>query len=182
VALSSSPRPSKFGQAVTFTATITGQSPTGSVTFYDGTTTICAGVVLDSGGIAGCVTSSLSVGSHSITAAYSGDVDNAPSTSSALTQTVNLAATSTSLASNRNPSTLGQTIIFTATVTGQSPTGTIAFNDGTTPICTAAPMSAGSASCATSALSVGSHSVKAVYSGDANNATSTSAALKQSVQ
>ena len=86
--LSSSPNPSSAGQPVTFTATVTGFSPTGTVTFFDGGTQI--GTATLTGGTASFTTSSLSVGSHSITARYSGDTNNTPSTSAALIQNVNV--------------------------------------------------------------------------------------------
>jgi len=180
-ALSSSPRPSKFGQAVTFTATVTGQSPTGSVTFNDGAIAVCSSVPLV-GGSATCVTSTLSVGVHSMTAAYGGDGNNAPSSSASLSQTVNLAVSSTALTSSANPSAPGQAVVFTAVVTGQSPTGTVAFNDGTTAICAAAALNAGTATCMTSTLSAGTHSIKASYGGDAHNAASASSLVKQAVK
>jgi uncharacterized repeat protein (TIGR01451 family) len=84
--LVSSANPSSGGQAVTFTATVTGLSPTGIVTFKDGSTVLGTGTLAS--GVASFTTSSLSVGSHSITAVYAGDATNAPSTSAVLTQTV----------------------------------------------------------------------------------------------
>jgi len=95
VALSSSPNPSGAGQAVRFTATVTGVTPTGTVTFYDGGTQIGAATLTD--GTASFSTSSLTPGSHSITARYSGDGNNAASTSAALLQTVNVPANSITL-------------------------------------------------------------------------------------
>jgi hypothetical protein len=93
VALTSSLNPSNFGQSVTFTATVTGVSPTGTVTFKDGVTVLGTGT-LNGSGQATFTTSSLSVGSHSITAVYSGDVNNAAATSAVLTQVVNIPADS----------------------------------------------------------------------------------------
>jgi N-acetylneuraminic acid mutarotase/CII-binding regulator of phage lambda lysogenization HflD len=178
--LGSAPNPSILGQSVTFTATVTGQSPTGTVAFNEGATTLCSAVPLSSGS-ASCPTSTLSAGSHSITAVYGGDTNNATSTSNTLTQEVNQATSSTILGSAPNPSILGQSVTFTATVTGQSPTGTVTFNEGATPLCSAVTLSSGSASCPTSILSVGSHSITAVYGGDTNNATSTSNTVTQQV-
>ncbi|MGA2880751.1 MAG: Ig-like domain repeat protein [Bryobacteraceae bacterium] len=86
----SSLNPSTFDSAVTFTATINHTAtatPTGSVTFKDGTTTL--GSVTLSGGVAEFSTSALAVGVHSITAVYSGDFNYVGSTSPVLTQTVN---------------------------------------------------------------------------------------------
>jgi hypothetical protein len=92
--LSSSLNPSTAGDNVTFTASVTGNAPTGSVAFSDGASTMsgCAAVTLTGSGntrSAQCSTSSLTAGTHSISAAYSGDVANAPSTSSVLSQVVN---------------------------------------------------------------------------------------------
>jgi hypothetical protein len=178
--LVSSVNPSTFGQNVTFTATVTGQSPTGTVTFNDGATAICSNVALSSGS-AGCSLSTLSVASHSITATYNGDGNNAGSTSNTVTQVVNKATSSTALVSSVNPSTFGQNVTFTATVTGQSPTGTVTFNDGATAICTNVALSSGSAGCSTSTLSVSSHAITATYNGDGNNAASTSNTVTQIV-
>jgi len=89
--LTSSPNPSGFGQTVTFTATVRSASfevtPTGSVTFFDGITNIGSGS-LNSNAVATLNTSTLSVGTHSITATYNGDSNYVPSTSSPLAQQV----------------------------------------------------------------------------------------------
>jgi hypothetical protein len=90
-ALTSSPNPSSLGQAVTFTATVTplawGGMPTGTVSFYDGTTNI-GNSNLNSSGVATLTTSTLSVGTHSMTVTYNGDSNCAPSTSPVLYQVV----------------------------------------------------------------------------------------------
>jgi hypothetical protein len=85
------------GQAVTFTATVTGASgtPTGTVTFFDGGTAI--GTATLAAGAASFTTSSLTLGAHSITASYGGSAGSAASTSSALTQTVQIPADSVRL-------------------------------------------------------------------------------------
>ena len=95
VALASSANPSTFGQSVTFVATVTGSSPTGTVTFRDGATVL--GTSPLGAGQATFTMSTLSVGSHSITAAYSGDANNAASTSAALNQVVGVPADSAKL-------------------------------------------------------------------------------------
>jgi len=86
--LSSSPNPSQFGQAVTFTAQVTssGPVPTGKVKFLDGTTTLGAAVL--SGGIAKITKSTLAVGTHPVTAQYLGDAFSDKSTSSVVNQVV----------------------------------------------------------------------------------------------
>src|SRR5438093_272638 len=78
---------------------------------------------------------------------------------------VNKAATTTTIASSLNPSTSGQNVTFTATVSPPAATGTVQFFDGGTSLGTAT-LIGGSASVSTSALSVGSHSITATYSGD----------------
>lgn len=92
-----------------------------------------------------------------------------------------LAATTTGIVSSLNPATVGQSVTFTATVTGSSPTGTVQFKDGATSLGGAVTLSGGSATFTTSALAQGVHSITTVYSGDPNNATSTSPALTQTV-
>ena len=106
--LASSGNPSKFGQSVTFTATVTripagSGTATGTVTFKEGATTLGTGT-LNGLGVATFTTSTLSVASHSITAEYGGDGNFNTSTSSALTQVVQKADTSTALTSSANPS------------------------------------------------------------------------------
>jgi hypothetical protein len=178
----SSLNPSTYGQSVTFTATVTssGGTPPGTVTFKDGSATLGTGKL--SGGTATFTTSTLSVGSHSITAVYGGSVDFAGSTSSILTQTVNQAATSTSVTSSLNPSTFGQPVTFTATVTsaGGTPTGTVTFNDGSSALGTGT-LSGGTTTFTTSTLSVGTHSITAVYGGSTSFSGSTSPVLSQVV-
>jgi len=88
-ALSSSLNPSNYGQAVTFTATVTPTGPyplTSKVKFWDGTTSIGSATL--SGGVATLTKSTLAVGTHPITAEYLGDADNDKSTSPVLDQVV----------------------------------------------------------------------------------------------
>jgi hypothetical protein len=80
----------KSGRSVTFTATITGTGATGTVTFKDGETVLGSSTLSD--GTATYTTSTLSVGSHSISAVYSGDANFADSTSSAISLAVEKAA------------------------------------------------------------------------------------------
>ena len=92
--LQTSGTPSTFGATVSFTATVNnGVAPTGSVTFTADSIPLCSTVGFTGGSAnaptAVCSTSSLSVGTHSIVATYSGDAGNLGSTSTALTQVVN---------------------------------------------------------------------------------------------
>jgi len=172
VALTSKPNPSTFGQNVIFTATVTTGSGTGAlsgtVSFFDGATKISPDLNVNAGGIATFTTSSLAVGTHSITAAYNGDTEHFSSVSTALNQVVN-EPTSTRLSSSANPSTLNQSVVFTATVKatgGVAPDGSVTFMDGASVLGTVT-LSAGTAAYTISALTDGVHPISAVYSGDA---------------
>jgi hypothetical protein len=179
-ALTSSLNPSAYGDQVTFTATISPSSgATGTVTFMDGSSTLGSST-LNASGVATFSTSSLGIGTHSITAQYSGDGNHNGSTSPALSQTVTRASTSTTLTSDSNPSKAGRTVTFTATVSPSAATGTVEFFDGSTPLGTVA-VSGGTASLSTSTLAGGKHSITATYSGDVNFAGSQSAVLSQNV-
>jgi hypothetical protein len=179
--LASSNNPSTYEQGVTFTATVT-SGATGTVTFKDGATTLGTGTV-DGSGQATFTTSSLSAGTHSITAVYGGDANFNGSTSAATAQIVNQASTSTALTSNANPSTYGQPVTFTATVTsvGGTPTGTVTFRDGATVLAIVAVDGSGQATYSTSSLFIGVHSITSTYNGDANFTGSASAAVIQTV-
>lgn len=181
-AVASSAPTSTFGQSVTFTATVTsgGGTPTGTVTFKDGSTTLGTGTL--SGGSATFSTAALSAGSHSITAVYGGDSNFGSSTSAAVTQTVNKAATTTKLVSSRKTSVLGRPVTFTATVTssGGTPTGTVTIYDGPSVLGTST-LSAGAASFTTTSLSVGKHIISASYDGNNNFGYSEFWLLKQRV-
>jgi ELWxxDGT repeat protein len=168
---------SVYGERVAFVALVTpvpsgAAMPTGSVTFKEGSTVLAANVSL-SNGHAAFNTASLSVGSHTITAFYSGDGFFQAGSVSTI-QTVSKAATSTALSSSPNPSVSGQGIIFTATVSAvapssRTPTGTVDFKEGATDLTPGGiTLSGGRAIFVTSALAVGSHTITAIYSGNAN--------------
>ena len=105
---------------------------------------------------------------------------------------VGKADTNSTVTSNHNPSVFGQSVTFTATVTAVAPgtgtpTGTVDFMDDATTLASGVALSGGMATFSTSSLSIGTHSITAVYSGDSNfNATgtgaSTATALTQQVQ
>lgn len=137
-----------------------------------------------SGTSAALTTSALAVGAHPITAVYSGDIDDPGSTSPAISQVVNPAAgaaTTTGLLSSVNPSLFSQSVTFTATVSGgTSPTGTMQFREGATVLATAS-LAGSTAAFTTSSLSVGTHPIVASYSGDADDAASSSPTVNQVV-
>jgi hypothetical protein len=186
-ALTSSLTPSIAGTPVTLTAVVTGTGgiPTGTVTFLSGVGSGAAtlGVgTLNAKGIAVIATSSLAVGQDTLTAVYAGDVKDNGSTSPALTQTVQIATSSTTLASTANPSMFGGSVTFTATITtnGGVATGTVTFSDGAKVLGTA-PVNAGTAVFSVSTLAIGAHSITAAYGGDANDTSSQSSAMSQQV-
>ncbi len=176
--LGSSLNPSKFGQQVTLTASVIPSSATGTVTFKDGGSDL--GTSPLSGGSATYVNSALSIGSHSVTAVYAGDTNYSGSTSDPLTQTVNKADTTTAVISSLNPSIVGDSVTFTATVT-PSVTGTVQFFDGAGSLGTGTLNGSSQTTLATAALSAGDHSITGVYSGNAAYNTSTSPTLTQTV-
>ncbi|HXZ40824.1 MAG TPA: Ig-like domain repeat protein, partial [Terriglobales bacterium] len=173
------------GVAVTFTATVTttgATTPTGKVTFNDGATALGTGT-LNSSGVATFETSALTPGGHSITAVYPGDAKNAPSTSAALIQTVTGTGTSpttTAVVANQGPVTYGTTVTFKANVSPTTATNTVTFLVDGTPVAFASLVS-GAATSPALTLTVGTHSITGLYSGDSTNATSTSTAVSQVV-
>jgi sugar lactone lactonase YvrE len=192
VTLTSSVNPSTYGQGVTFTATVTSGQGTGALTgtveFFDGTTAITGQIGLSAAGVATYTTASLAVGSHGITAVYSGDEKHFPGTSNLVTQIVN-EATATNLVSSSNPSAVGQNVTFTATVTtphggGVVPDGQVVFSDGATILASVVLGANGKASYSTATLINGLHVITAAYGGDAAKQilASTSAPLDQEVQ
>lgn len=176
------PSPSTYGQAITLTATITGSSPTGTVTFTDGATTLGIGVV--AGGAAALGVSNLAIGSHSLGARYSGDTDNAASDATTVVHGVNSVPTTTSVTSNINPSTYNGSVTLKATVVGSSPSGTVTFKEGATPLGSSTLTGTGDTRTATfslSTLGVGSRLITAAYAGNVSNASSNSGDYTQTV-
>jgi hypothetical protein len=184
--LTSSSNPSNFGDVVTFTALLssTGNgTPSGTIQFKDGNTVVGTGDLVN--GQAKFSTAALGVGLHSITAVYSGDSSFAGTTSDHLTQTVNKSGTSAVLISTTNPSMFGQPVTFTATLnsTGNgsgTPDGTVTFKDGTTQL-GVVTLANGQAAFVSGGLTVGSHSITAVYNGSSNFEAATSNGLVQTV-
>ncbi len=185
--LASSANPSAEGGSVTFTAMVssaTTGTPTGTLIFLDGTIEIGT-AMLNSNGVGTLSISTLSIGTHSITAAYSGDTNFAATTSPALNQVVQAGNTSTTLTSSLNPSADGQAVTFTAKIASGSPgtpTGIVNFMEGTRQTGSSTLSASGTATLSVSAMTVGTHSITAIYNGDANFSTSTSSALSQVVQ
>ncbi len=182
VTLASSLNPSTYGQSVTFTATVSAASgtPTGKVTFLNGTSNLGSGTL--TGGVASLSKASLSAGTKAITAVYGGSASFSGSTSSVLNQVVDQATSSLALTSSLNPSNYGQSVTFMAAVSATSgaPTGKVTFLNGTSNL-GSATLTGGVASLSTTSLSAGTKAIKAVYGGSASISGSTSSILNQVV-
>jgi outer membrane protein assembly factor BamB len=190
--VSAPPGSANPGQPVTFTATVGSANPgdvppTGTVTFQvDGVTQAKVSLA---NGQATFTAASLSAGSHTVTAVYHGDANFNPSTAQGVTEQVNKFGTTTSIAANRSSSAPGQAVTFTATVatgigeTGTplgTPTGSVTFFiDGVAQ--PSVTLVNGQATLTTSTLSVGTHTITAVYNGDDNCAASDSGSVQEVV-
>jgi hypothetical protein len=174
----STPNPSNYLQPVTLTANVTATSgkPKGVVIFRDGQTALGSASLVD--GNASFSLTSLSPGTRSITALYEGSGAFEPGASAIVTQSVGTAITTTAVTSSRNPVPIGARLTYTATVTTPYPGGTsglMTFQDNGVTVAT------GGYSYRTSYATTGIHSIIAIFTGDANNAGSTSPPLTQGV-
>ena len=179
--VSSSANPQTAGQPVTWTATVTpasgsGTTPTGTVQFAINGTNFGPAETLNASGIATSpADSTLAAGTYAITATYSGD-SNYNGSSGSLSQVINspaLKASSTVVNSSANPQTVGQPVTWTATVTpssgsGATPTGTVQFAINGTNFGPAEPLNASgiATSPADSTLAAGTYAITATYSGN----------------
>ena len=178
-----------YGQTATISATVAEISgtgvPTGKITFViDGSS---QSPISLSAGTASVVLSGLSVGQHFITASYNGDLSNQASATGAAGQLevdVNPAPTSTTLAISANNVPISQSVTLTATIsisTSGTPTGSVAFMDGSTTIGYGTLGVNNIATYTTSSLPAGSHNLTATYVGDSHFLTSTSSPLSLQV-
>lgn len=177
--VSSSLNPSPLGQSVTFTAHVTSGNgtPTGSVQFSDGSTSLGM-QALDNTGAASIQSSSLSAGKHTITATYVPTGSFAGSSGS-MTQNVSGAPTMTTVTATPTTAPYGSSISVSVTVTPKTtvtgtPSGnlTLYSNGAKVATCT---LAAGQCSFSVSFLPVGTDQLTAVYDGDTLFAGSTSA-------
>ncbi len=164
------------GTPVTLTAAVTGVAgigPTGSVQFFDGTTSLGFG----SAPSATYAATLLPGQTHSLTAVYLGDANYTKATSAAMSTTVGTAATTTAVNPSATTALYGQAITLnvavgsTATVNGTLPTGTLTFTGAGS--VTSAPVSGGAANVSLNSLPAGTYTITTKYSGDANYAAST---------
>jgi hypothetical protein len=180
VTLTSSASPAPHGSSVTLEASVKVLAPgggtrTGTVTFMDGTTTLAT--VKVSGDDAKYSLKTLAVGPHTIVAAYSGDANNESSESS-ITQTIAKATTQLTLTGSERSAPHGSSGYLQATVKvvppgSGTPTGTVTFEEGSTPLATVA-LSGGTAKYKLNTFTPGTHTITATYNGDGNNESSES--------
>jgi hypothetical protein len=193
VTLTGSPNPANYTNPVTFTATLTGYTtplPTGTVTFtVDGTAQAPVTVSAAAPVLANLITSTLTVGSHTITCVYNGDTNYlAEPCSPTLTENIVNPTTSVLTTNPPNSVILGQVTQLIATVTsagGNIPTGTVTFTDGGTTLGNApvtANVTNGVATLPWTFTTTGAHSLSCTYSGDANDGASTCNVLSFDVQ
>ncbi len=177
LSISADVNPSTIGQSVTFTATLTVANgdgpPSGTIQFAMDGTKIPGSPAQVSGGQASFTTSSLAVGSHTISASYSGDFQY-PAVSVNRGQVVNPIGSVLTLTSSPTAPQSGQAVTLTAKIGPQppagipGPTGLVTFSEGSTQLGAPAPVVAGGATLTLSTLTTGVHQIVAVYGGDAD--------------
>ncbi len=183
--ITSSRNPSTVGQSVTLTANVSmpAGAVTGNVEFYSGATLLATRAI--AAGKAVLTTTTLALGAHPITARYTGLGTTPPSRSGVFVQTVGTSSwknrtTTMTLSSSANPSTLGNAVVFTASVNGSSstmPTGRIVVmvNGQVVADQAVTPVSGSTARVTISVpgLAHGKHAVTATYRADATYKGST---------
>ncbi len=119
ISLAAAPQPTMYGHGVTLTATVRPASNLGTVTFTQGTQTLCAGPVAVSAGVATCTVTGLAVGGYTFSASYSGQPGSYLASGPA-TATDTVTSTTTISTPHTGPVTVasGQSLLITSTVTG----------------------------------------------------------------
>lgn len=183
-ALTISANPDTYGSPLTMTAIVTsnGSSPTGSVDFLDGGTTL-GSASLNGQESASLTLSTLSPGIHNLVAQYTGDGHASASTSLSVSMAVKQ-STSLTLTSSSNPALTISPITLTASLTNAgaaAATGSVVFTDGTTQLGSATLGGSGIASLTLPALAAGTHAIMASYAGDGSDFAASSPVLTQIV-
>ncbi len=167
----------KIGQPYSQSNTASGGTPAYTYSLYAGALPLGTSLNTTTGVVSG-TPSVQGLFFYSILATDSGS-PALTATSTTISGTIGTAASTVSLTSSVNPSTLGQAVTFTAAVTAGA-TGTVTFKDGGSTLGTGT-IAGTQATFMTSSLSLGDHSITAVYGGSAGFSPSTSAVLKQTV-
>lgn len=172
-AITSSANPANYGTNITFTATVTGDGTPlsgGTVTFLDGATSF--GTCTLTSGSCTVKDALLPAGTDQISATYTGDPNYNNATSNTIAQVIDAVGVNIAVSSSTNPSTYGDEVTLTITVTGAgaTPTGNVTVTDGTTTL-GGGPLTLNSSGVATltiNTLTAGSHDLTVTYGGDVN--------------
>lgn len=182
--VSAAPNPQTYPSTVTITATVNGIPtvfPGDQVTFYDGSVNL-GSAALNVNGTASLSVAGLQGGAHSLSASFPGNSTAAPSSSAVYTETIDPEPTSVSASTSPNPSTYGQVVTITATITPSGAPGQIRFDVDHSPNpCGWQWIVSGTASCQVSSMSAGTHVVDVVYPGDVDYGSSFSTDITQVV-
>ncbi|TBN55992.1 hypothetical protein EYE40_00465 [Glaciihabitans arcticus] len=185
--VTSSPTTNAAGNAVVLTATVATGTHTGTVgfTMNGAPITGCTAAPVTSG-TATCSTLSFrSVGTSTVRAVYSGSATSLPSQSAAITQTTTKASTVTVVTSGAATVPAGTQLVYTATVNPAPTGGSVTFREGGVAVadCTNVGLNTttGVATCSRTYTSSGTRTVTAVFGGNDDYTTSTSAAFSQPV-
>jgi hypothetical protein len=186
VSIATSPEPSGLDQIMTFMATVAAAAPAagapgGIVRFFDGATLL--GSTASTFGSASLTTAGLAAGVHTIEARYEGDASFEAGTR-AVPHTINSAAATPAItiASNRHPSNVGQSVTLTANIsmTAGAVIGTVQFYDAAT-LLGSSTIASGSATFTTTSLAAGSHAITVRYLGSASAPPTRSGVFVQAV-
>jgi RHS repeat-associated protein len=170
ISISDIPSGAVYGGNFTVTYSYSGNgSPSESVS--SSTTGVCT--------VSGNTVNYVSVGTCTLTASATATTNYTAVTGNAQSFTIGLLAPTISVASSGSPSTYGNAVTFTATVTNGD-TNTVTFSDGSTSIGTATP-SNGTATLTTNSLPAGSNSIMATIAGAGNYASAYSSTITQTV-
>jgi hypothetical protein len=185
VALTSSVNPVLVNANTTLTATVSSPygTPTGTVTFMDGSTVLGTGA-LNSSGVATLTVSFSTAGTHPLTVSYPGVGFFQAANSAVLNETVQTLGTTLGLTSSVNPVNVNANTVLTATATSTSgtPTGTITFMDGSTVLGTAPLNASGVATLTVSFSNPGTHPLTASYPATGAYDAATSPVVNENVQ
>jgi hypothetical protein len=170
----------KIGQTIAFTSTPpTNPVVTGSYTINaTASSGLTVAFSVDANSTAGACTLSGSVvsftgaGSCIIDANQAGDANYLAAAQMQQLIAIGKTTSTVTLQSSLDPATFGQSVMFTATVAGLAPTGTVTFMLGSSTLCANVALVGNAATCTTTALPTAHNAISAVYSGDLNNAPS----------
>ncbi len=179
VTVTSTPNPSAYGQGFAFTATIDPTTATGHVVFYFNQESTIPFNVTNGQATWTSAPNYTAPGTYTLTATYSGDANFTPATSAPITEVINKLPTTTTIAASSNPVVLGENWELTITVDPPA-TGEVTLYDG--------PKAVGFGYVGSIptilrdlSLGLGSHSLTAVYGGDAMDLSSISPAYTLNV-